>query len=49
MAINLKLLEIIYSQDEIIEKQKEIVAELINQNVEQESIINRLMSGAVEG
>jgi len=49
LAINLKLLEIIYSQDEIIEKQKEIVAELINQNVEQESIINGLMSGAVEG
>ena len=43
MKIDLELLEIIYSQDEIIEKQKEIVAKLINQTAEQESVINELM------
>jgi len=43
LKIDLELLEIIYSQDEIIEKQKEIVAKLINQTAEQESVINELM------
>lgn len=43
------VLEIIEQQKEIIEKQNEMIAKLVNENIEQESIINELMKGYVDG
>lgn len=39
----LELLEIIKQKDEIIEKQGETIAKLVNENVEKEIVINELM------
>lgn len=41
--LKLELLEIIEKQKEMIEKQSKLIAELINQNAEQENMINELM------
>lgn len=38
------LLELINKQDDIIKKQNEIIAELTNENLEKENMINVLMS-----
>jgi len=43
MLLKLELLEIIEKQKEMIEKQSKLIAELINQNAEQENMINELM------
>ena len=37
------VLEVIEQQKEIIEKQNEMIAKLVNENIEQESVINELM------
>ncbi len=41
--MNDSVLEAIEQQKEIIAKQNEIIAKLVNENVEQENIINELM------
>jgi len=43
MNIKLELLELLNQREEVIAKQGEIIAKLINENVEQESIISELM------
>lgn len=43
LKVDLEMLEIIYHQKEIIDKQSEVIAKLVNQNTEQESLINELM------
>jgi len=44
LSVNLELIEIGYHQDQITENQKRIIAKLVNQTVEQENLINELMS-----
>lgn len=44
----LNLLEIIQQKDEVIEKQNETIAALINENAEKENMINELMRSAVD-
>ena len=46
--MNGSVLEIIDQQKEIIEKQNEMIAKLVNENVEQEGIINELMKGYLD-
>lgn len=41
--LQLELLEIIEKQAEMIDKQNEIIARLVNENAEQENLINELM------
>lgn len=42
------LLETIHLQDEIITKQNETIAQLVNENVEQENFINEIMKDMIE-
>ena len=42
------VLEVIEQQERIIAEQNEMIAKLINENVEQENMINELMKGYVD-
>lgn len=47
MPLKLELLEIIEKQKEMLEKQNKLIAELVNQNAEQENMINELMKEVI--
>lgn len=47
MPLKLELLEIIEKQKEMIDKQNKLIAELVNQNAEQENMINEFMRNIV--
>ena len=47
MSLKLELLEIIEKQKQMIDKQDKLIAELVNQNAEQENMINELMKEIV--
>lgn len=42
------VIEVIEQQEQIIAKQSEMIAKLVNENVEQENIINELMKGYLD-
>lgn len=46
--LKLELLEIIEKQKEMINKQNEVIAELVNQNAEQENMIDELMKSMTD-
>ena len=48
MLLKLELLEIIEKQKEMIDKQNELISELVNQNAEQENMINELMKSVTD-
>ena len=47
MLLKLELLEIIEKQKEMIDKQNELISELVNQNAEQENYIDELMKEVI--
>lgn len=47
--LKLELLDIIEKQKEMIDKQNELIVELVNQNAEQENMINELMKEVIAG
>lgn len=46
--MKLELIETIRKQDELINQQAETIMSLVNETVEQESIIKELMRGVIE-
>ena len=48
MLLKLELLEIIEKQKEMIDKQNELISELVNQNAGQENMINELMKSVTD-